>query len=157
MPTPSLTAGQLRRELNARAESWARAHNLLHDLSPGAAPSVVFGRDDHSVHGNFHPASFARILANPDWARRLAKPQTATPALLTRYRDLETVFDITCLPRKLTADKAPVPQSSRSELSDQPALRVPHSSRSELSDRPTLRVPHSSRSDEWDSDLSPAT
>jgi hypothetical protein len=254
MPTEALTAGQLRRELNARAESWARAHSLLHDLSPGASPAVVFGVDADGLHGNFHPASYARIAANPEWVRRLSKPhtasrrsrarkdwrwmeldsatssdallmnvlchpnvfdsthlaapvaallgvdrtaqprfganpgvplaaplkprskraapldafdrteidlilsgptttlfveakltesdfQSATPALLARYRDLETVFDLTRLPRKLTADKAPVPQPSRSELSD----------------RPTLRVPHSSRSDEWDSDLPAAT
>jgi hypothetical protein len=84
MPTQSLTAGQLRRELNARAESYARAHSLLHDLSPGPSPSVVFGLDDHGAHGNFHPASFARITANPDWARRLAKPHTASRRSVAR-------------------------------------------------------------------------
>ena len=78
MPTPALTANQLRRELNARAEAYARAHSLLHDLSPGPAPSVVFGIDDHGAHGNFHSASYARIVAHPDWARRLAKPHTAS-------------------------------------------------------------------------------
>jgi hypothetical protein len=74
----ALTAGQLRRELNARAEIYARARGLVHELSPGASPSVVFGRDEHEGHGNFHPASFARIAADPDWARRLDKPHTAS-------------------------------------------------------------------------------
>ena len=74
----TLTAGQLRREINAHAEAYARAHHLLHDLSPGPSPSVVFGVDNHGFHGNFHPASYNRILANPDWSRRLAKPHTAS-------------------------------------------------------------------------------
>jgi hypothetical protein len=74
----TLTAGQLRRELNARAEAYARAYALVHELSPGASPAVVFGRDEQGGHGNFHPASFARIAANPDWARRLEKPHTAS-------------------------------------------------------------------------------
>jgi hypothetical protein len=78
MSPGTLTAGQLRREINARAEAYARANGLVHDLSPGAAPSVVFGRDERGGHGNFHPASFARIVANPDWARRLEKPHTAS-------------------------------------------------------------------------------
>lgn len=74
----SLTAGQLRRELNARAEAWARAHRLVHELSPGPTPSVIFGCDARGVHGNFHPASFAQIIANPEWKRRLTKPHTAS-------------------------------------------------------------------------------
>jgi hypothetical protein len=78
MSPVSLTAGQLRREINARAEAYARANGLVHDLSPGGAPSVVFGRDERGGHGNFHPASFAQIVANPDWARRLEKPHTAS-------------------------------------------------------------------------------
>src|SRR5205823_6146574 len=81
---PSLTAGQLRRELNLRAEAWARAHRLLHELSPGPSPSVVFGVSDHGDHGNFHPASYARIVAHPDWARRLAKPHTASRRSVAR-------------------------------------------------------------------------
>jgi hypothetical protein len=85
MSSPAnLTAGQLRRELNTRAEAYARAHSLLHDLSPAPSPSVVFGVDDRGLHGNFHPASFARIAANPDWARRLAKPHTASRRSVAR-------------------------------------------------------------------------
>src|SRR5579871_6335753 len=73
----SLTAGQLRREINARAEAWAHGHRLVHELSPGPSPSVVFGCDEDGRHGNFHRASFARIVANPEWARRLEKAHTA--------------------------------------------------------------------------------
>src|SRR5438309_1601582 len=84
MPNYSLTAGQLCREINARAEVYARAHALVHDLSPGARPSVIFGLDGHETHGNFHPASFARIVGNPEWARRLAKPHTASRRSVAR-------------------------------------------------------------------------
>lgn len=93
MPYPSLTAAQLRRELNARAEAYARAHRLLHDLSPGPSPSVLFGLDDAGHHGNFHPAAHARITANPDWARRLTKPHTASRRSVARkdwrWRELD--------------------------------------------------------------------
>jgi len=81
---PALTAGQLRREINLRAEDYARAHHLLHDLSPGPSPSVIFGRDALGLHGNFHHASYNRILAHPDWARRLAKPHTASRRSVAR-------------------------------------------------------------------------
>ena len=81
---PYLTASQLRREINLRAEDYARAHHLLHDLSPGPSPSVIFGRDAIGFHGNFQPASYNRILANSDWSRRLSKPHTASRRSIAR-------------------------------------------------------------------------
>jgi hypothetical protein len=68
----------LRRDLSARAHHLARTQNLLHDISPGASPVVIFGRDEQGRHGNFHPASDTSICANPAWLRRLAKPHTAS-------------------------------------------------------------------------------
>jgi hypothetical protein len=68
----------LRRDLSLRAQHLARTHDLLHDESPGASPVVIFGRDEHGRHGNFHPASYANICANPDWLRRLTKVHTAS-------------------------------------------------------------------------------
>jgi hypothetical protein len=68
----------LRRDLSARSEVLARAHRLLHEISPGPNPTVLFGQDDHGRHGNFHPASYAAICANPTWSRRLTKPHTAS-------------------------------------------------------------------------------
>jgi hypothetical protein len=67
----------LRRELSLRGRELARARNLLHDLSPADEPILLFGRDPSGIHGNFHPASWTAICANPDWARRLSKPHTA--------------------------------------------------------------------------------
>ena len=76
--TQPLNSGQLRREINARAEAFARDERLLHDIAPGKSPAIVFGRDDAGRHGNFHPAADAAICINPDWLRRLAKPHTAS-------------------------------------------------------------------------------
>jgi hypothetical protein len=80
-PTPnaaSWSASLLRRDLSARAHHLARTQNLLHDISPGSDPVVIFGRDEQGRHGNFHPASDKSICANPAWLRRLAKPHTAS-------------------------------------------------------------------------------
>jgi hypothetical protein len=76
--TPRYTATQLRRDLTARAAHHARTHSLLHDLTPGPDPAILFGRDEYARHGNFHPDAYAAICANPDWLRRLAKPHTAS-------------------------------------------------------------------------------
>jgi hypothetical protein len=77
----SLSATALHRDLNIRALAFARQHRLLHDLSPGRAPSVIFGANaDDSVirHGNFIPASYQAILENSAWRRRLDKAHTAS-------------------------------------------------------------------------------
>jgi len=76
--TPSWSASLLRRDLSARANDLARTQKLLHDLSPGPEPAIIFGRDEHGRHGNFHPASYDNICANPAWLRRLTKPHTAS-------------------------------------------------------------------------------
>jgi hypothetical protein len=76
--TQSWSATQLRRDLTARAQAHARLHQSLHEISPGPNPTILFGHDDRNRHGNFHPASYAAICANPDWQRRLTKPHTAS-------------------------------------------------------------------------------
>jgi hypothetical protein len=81
-PTPfhaaAWSASLLRRDLGARAHHLARTQKLLHDISPGSSPVVIFGRDEQGRHGNFHPASDTTICANPAWLRRLTKPHTAS-------------------------------------------------------------------------------
>lgn len=77
-PQPAWSASLLRRDLNVRASHLAATHKLLHDISPGSDPVVIFGRDEHGRHGNFHPASYENICANPAWLRRLAKVHTAS-------------------------------------------------------------------------------
>ena len=80
----SLTSAMLRAELSARGRELARSHKLLHELSPGANPVVIFGRDEQGRHGNFHPDSYAYICADPAWARRLAKVHTASRRVRAR-------------------------------------------------------------------------
>ncbi|HEV2644836.1 MAG TPA: hypothetical protein VGU46_00575 [Acidobacteriaceae bacterium] len=82
-PSPRWTARELRRDITARAEHLARTQALLYDTSPGADPAVLFGREEAEPgqparHGNFHPAAYAGICANPAWLRRLGKPHTAS-------------------------------------------------------------------------------
>ncbi len=74
---PTCTAAALHRDLNARALLYARQHALTHDLTPGRAPSVIFGENEEGRHGNFHPASYRAILADPAWRLRLDKAHTA--------------------------------------------------------------------------------
>lgn len=78
MSSDPFTSAMLRRELSARSRELARKQKLLHDISPGSNPVVIFGRDEQGRHGNFHPASYARICANPAWERRLTKVHTAS-------------------------------------------------------------------------------
>lgn len=90
MPFPSFTASQLRRNLNARAEAYARTHGLVHDFCPGPSPTVLFGPAEAAPgqpasRGNFHPAAYARIAAHPEWLRRLAKPHTASRRSCARH------------------------------------------------------------------------
>lgn len=84
----SLTAAQLRRDVNLRAESYARAHGLTYDVCAGAQGGLIFAPAEAQSsalrHGNFHPASYAAIRANPDWLRRLAKPHTASRRSVAR-------------------------------------------------------------------------
>jgi hypothetical protein len=75
---PSWSSSLLRRDLSARAQHLAHSQNLLHDLSPGDASVVIFGRDEEGRHGNFHPGSYKNICANPAWLRRLSKVHTAS-------------------------------------------------------------------------------
>ncbi len=66
----------LRRELSERAARMAREDGLLHELSSGANPAVLFGLDEEGRHGNFDPASYRSIGANREWTARLAKVHT---------------------------------------------------------------------------------
>src|ERR1700729_518815 len=83
----------LRRELSVRGQQIAAATGSAHELTPGEMPSVIFGRDENRRHGNFHPASYRNICANPQWARRLRKVHSASPkpspATGRRWKELD--------------------------------------------------------------------
>src|SRR5437879_877535 len=91
----SYSASMLRRELSVRGLALAKAQGLLHELSPGGSPVVMFGKDDEGRHGNFHAAAFENICATPEWARRLTKVHTASRRVRARadwrWRELDSV------------------------------------------------------------------
>ncbi len=72
---PILSATALRAEISARNQ--ARSMEFAHELTWTGVPSVLYAEAD-GHHGNFVPASWTRILANPAWRKRLAKSYTAS-------------------------------------------------------------------------------
>jgi len=86
-------AAALRYELSVRGRQIAIASGSLHELTAAEVPSVIFGRGENHRHGNFYPASYRNICANPEWARRLAKVHTgsrrASPRAGWRWRELD--------------------------------------------------------------------
>jgi hypothetical protein len=86
-------AGALRRDLSARNQQIAITSGSVHELTAGEMPSVIFGRSESRQHGNFLPASYQNICANPAWARRLTKVHTgsrkALPTAGWRWMELD--------------------------------------------------------------------
>lgn len=76
-------AAALRQELRARNLSFADKYRLSHRLSYGEAPVVCY-EPDGSAHGNFLPETYAAIIANPSWSKRLAKVHTSGRTSLPR-------------------------------------------------------------------------
>jgi hypothetical protein len=73
----------LRRELSARNQAYARQHSLPHCLSYGELPVVVY-EPYEAAHGNFLPETYAAILANATWRKRLEKPHSQARTSLPR-------------------------------------------------------------------------
>jgi len=69
-----LSSAQLRREIGAR--NVARGEGEF-EVSYGGSQSVIY-QETEGGHGNFLAASYVRILANPEWKRRLKKSYTAS-------------------------------------------------------------------------------
>jgi hypothetical protein len=88
-------AGDLRRELSVRGQQIAVMNGSVHETTAADVPSVIFGCNENRHHGNFYPASWRNICANPEWARRLAKVHTgsrsARPRASWRWRELDCV------------------------------------------------------------------
>src|ERR1700735_1305730 len=70
-------AGALRRELADRAKAYGSAEKLPACQSYGEGEITCFApHEGNSRHGNFMTESYRRILANPEWRKRLAKVHT---------------------------------------------------------------------------------
>ena len=76
-------AGLLRHELRARNLEFARNHRLAHQLSYGEAPVVCY-EPEGAAHGNFLPETYAAIVANAAWSKRLKKIHTSGRTSLPR-------------------------------------------------------------------------
>jgi hypothetical protein len=111
---PACSATSLHRDLNARAATYAAKHQLLHAVSPGRTPGIVFGTTSGARpnHGNFHAASYRAICANPPWMARLGKAHTASrrarPLADWSWRELDCaassdalLMNVFCFPRVL--------------------------------------------------------
>ena len=86
-------AGELRRELGARNRAWARER--AHVESYGDPPVIVYGPEDDGRHGNFFDASYAAMVARPEWMRRFDKIHAQGRALPKaesgrRWRELDS-------------------------------------------------------------------
>lgn len=78
-------AGALRRELRLRNRAYARSYQLPHCLSYGELPVVAYEPyEDDTRHGNFLPETYAAIVANGDWRKRLQKPHSQARVSLPR-------------------------------------------------------------------------
>jgi hypothetical protein len=88
--TMTYWSDRLRGELCNRAASYAATSQVTSYPSLGADPVTLFpAGEGESTHGNFHPESYAAILANPEWRARLAKSHSR------RKRALPAPFDQT--------------------------------------------------------------
>ncbi len=83
--TPSSHSSRLRQELNARNARWAEKSGVPHERSIEAGSTVLYLPDERERHGNFHPASYKRILNDPAWRRRLVKTHTTAHRILVSH------------------------------------------------------------------------
>ena len=90
-------AEALRRELSVRGQEIAVATGSLHELTTAETPSVIFGRTENHQHGNFYPASYRNICANPEWVRRLAKVHTGSRRASQIQHHLDCILKRACL------------------------------------------------------------
>ena len=78
----------LRRELCGRAAEYAASMDAPFYRSLGASGVVLFPpAAERRIHGNFHPASYQAIVADPAWASRLAKPHAQRARALPSPHD----------------------------------------------------------------------
>ncbi|HEX4066524.1 MAG TPA: hypothetical protein VHZ09_10920 [Acidobacteriaceae bacterium] len=89
--TEARSATELRREISAR--NLARGQQYSHEVSWGPSASVIFGGEE-GTHGNFLPASWARISSNPAWRKRLTKSYAAS-RFVPRAQDRRR-FELDC-------------------------------------------------------------
>jgi len=62
----------------------AETKQLAHEVSIASSPTVLY-HPEAGRHGNFHPASYKRILNKAAWRQRLVKTHTTAPKILVSH------------------------------------------------------------------------
>lgn len=76
MGNSSISASALRMELSAL--NLQRAEQHAHESTCSEIPSIIYSEASCGEHGNFLPASYKRICADPNWQRRLNKTYSSS-------------------------------------------------------------------------------
>ena len=79
-----MSGSVLRRMLTQQAYEFAQRHGLVHAVSDGDSPSIIFGIDERGRHGNFHPSVYRQVCSRTDWAARLQKVHTSSRRMRIR-------------------------------------------------------------------------
>lgn len=78
-------AAELRRELSARNQAFARQRQLLHVESCGGLPVVIYQPQENPArHGNFIDESYIAIRSHAPWLKRLGKTHAQARVALPR-------------------------------------------------------------------------
>jgi len=110
----SAYAALLRQELSARNSAYAASQRFPHVLSYGEMPVVVYQPFAEAIrHGNFIDATYAAILSQPEWSRRLGKVHSqaarSLPHTARRWKELDSsmssdalLMNVFCHPKALS-------------------------------------------------------
>jgi len=107
-------AAQIRQELSVRNAAYAKARGLTHVCSFGEQSVIVYPpHSSDERHGNFIEASYAAILAQNEWRRRLEKPHPqarSLPKAERPWKELDScmssdalLMNVFCHPRVFSA------------------------------------------------------
>lgn len=92
-PSSAYFASQLRHELCVRNRAYALGNKRAHVESYGSMPVIVY-QPDEDRHGNFLDETYAEILGNPDWRKRLekihAQGRTSLPKSDRSWKELDS-------------------------------------------------------------------
>jgi hypothetical protein len=92
-PTGAYFASHLRHELCTRNRAYTTENKLLHVESYGSMPVIVY-QPDGERHGNFLDETYAAIVANQEWRKRLekihAQARSSLPRCDYRWKELDS-------------------------------------------------------------------
>ncbi len=111
-PSAAYFASHLRHELCVRNREFAKANKLAHVESYGSMPVIVYQPDDSGHHGNFLAETYAAILGDSKWSKRLdkvhAQARTSLPRNDRRWKELDSctssdalLMNVFCFPKVL--------------------------------------------------------